>query len=482
MGCAGGHDTVAPCCATRYTRCDSLYKMQRSTYAAGDLRKPKSLTSVANSELSLFFSGIWISDRDITMPLGNVLQALIMLAVVLVGSVFVGNLFRRIRQPAVVGVIFFGLLLGTIVAVSPHSVKSVLLSATSKSLIDAVGQAGLLLLLFLVGIELRTYSKSSARSPLWQLVPCVAIPIIVCAAAAWPFAHRLVGPDRNPLHVWLFVGVALSVTAVPVLVLIMKDLGVSAPIPGVALRIAISTDAAAWALVTVLILLTTDLSSVSVTALCVGAALLLTVMFVLPRIVQRWAQHSQQGAPFVVAMFAYVLVGAAATQVFGLHPALGAVIAGLFFPAGLASEASQRALATVADVLIPAFFVSSALSVPLQVLADLFRWGSLACLLTLTIAAFGSKMAVGLVAGRMQRWPLTTSAELGVLLNCRGVTELAIASIGLQAGLIGPYAFAMLCALAIVTTAVTAPLYRAINNRADRERLDTSREEVELVA
>jgi Kef-type K+ transport system membrane component KefB len=150
------------------------------------------------------------------MPLGNVLQALIVLAVVLVGSVFVGNLFRRIRQPAVVGVIFFGLLLGTILAISPHSVNSALLSPSSKSLIEAVGQAGLLLLLFLVGIELRSYSsKTTERSPMWQLLPCVLIPVVVCAAATFPFAHRLVGPDHNPLHVWLFVGVALSVTAVP---------------------------------------------------------------------------------------------------------------------------------------------------------------------------------------------------------------------------------------------------------------------------
>jgi Kef-type K+ transport system membrane component KefB len=418
------------------------------------------------------------------MPLGNVLQALIVLAVVLVGSVFVGNLFRRIRQPAVVGVIFFGLLLGTILAVSPHSVNSALLSPTSKSLIEAVGQAGLLLLLFLVGIELRSYSKTTTeRSPLWRLLPCVLIPVVVCAAAAFPFAHRLVGPDHNPLHVWLFVGVALSVTAVPVLVLIMKDVGVVAPIPGIALRIAVATDAAAWALVTVLILMTTDLSKISVPSLCVGAGLLFTVIFVLPRIVRRLFRDSHQGAPFVVAMFAYVLVGAAATQVFGLHPALGAVLAGLFFPAGLANEASQRAIAAVADMLIPAFFVSSALSVPLQVLADLFRWGSLVCLLVLTVAAFGSKLAVGLVAGRMQHWPLATSAKLGVLLNCRGVTELAIASIGLQAHLIGPYAFAMLCALAIVTTAVTAPLYRAINNVArTAEHTETSRADVELAA
>jgi Kef-type K+ transport system membrane component KefB len=400
------------------------------------------------------------------MPLSDAIQALIMLAVVLIGSLIVGNLFRRINQPAVVGVIFFGLLLGIIVAVSPHSIKSVLLSATSKSFIDSVGQASLLLLMFLVGIELRTYSKSSQRSPLWQLVPCVVIPLAICAAAAWPFAHQLVGPHGNSLHAWVFVGVALSVTAVPVLVLLIQDLGVPAPIPGVGLRIAVAADATAWATVTALILLTTDLDSVSVPAVGVGVALLLTVVLVLPRILQRWFQDSQQGAPFVLAMFTYALTGAAATQICGFHPAIGAVIAGLCFPAGVANKASQHALAAVADVLIPAFFVSCALSVPLETLGDLFRWSGLACLVTLSIAAFGSKVAVGLMAGRMQRWPLTTSAQLGISLNCRGITELAIASVGLQAHLIGPYAFAMLGALAIVTTAVTAPLYRAVNNRA----------------
>jgi Kef-type K+ transport system membrane component KefB len=399
------------------------------------------------------------------MPLGNVLQALIILAAVLVGSVLVGNLFRRIKQPAVVGVIFFGLMIGTILAVSPHGIKSVLLSPTSKSLIEAVGQAGLLLLMFLVGIELRTYGKGGEKSSLWQLLPAVMIPIVVCAAATWPFAHQLVGPDKNPLHVWLFVGIALGVTAVPVLVLLIKDLDVPAPIPAAALRIAVATDATAWALVTTLIVLTTDLSSVSVTALCIGVALLLAVMFLLPQIVRRVFQTSQQSAPFVVAMLAYALVGGAATQVLGIHPAIGAVIAGLFFPAGLANEASQKALATVADILIPAFFVSAALSVPLQTLADLCQMSGLLCLLTLTAAAFGSKIAVGILAGKMQHWPFKRSAELGVLLNCRGVTELAIATVGLQSKLIGPYAFAMLCCLAILTTAVTAPLYTAINTR-----------------
>jgi Kef-type K+ transport system membrane component KefB len=398
------------------------------------------------------------------MPLGNVLQTLIMLAAVSVGSVFVGSLFRRFNQPAVVGVILFGIVVGTILTASSHSIKSVLLSGTTKFLIETVGYAGLLLLMFSVGIELRAYSKSGERSPRWQLVPCVLAPIVISAAAAWPFAHRLAGPHGNPQHAWLFVGVALGVTAVPVLVLLIQDLGVpTLPVPGAALRIAVSTDAIAWALVTGLVALTTDLGSVSVTALCAGVGLLMAAMFALPRLVRWWLQGSEHVASLVVAMFACALTGAAATQVLGFHPAVGAVIAGLFFPTGLANESSQRALGMVADMLIPAFFVSTALAVPLETLSEVFQWSGLLCLLTLTIAAFGSKIAVGLVSGRIQRWPLTTSAELGVLLNCRGITELGMASVGLEAQLIGPYAFSMLCALALLTTAVTAPLYRAIN-------------------
>jgi Kef-type K+ transport system membrane component KefB len=408
------------------------------------------------------------------MPAVNALHAIIVLGVVLGGSVFVGMLFRRFKQPAVVGIIFFGLLIGTILALSPQHIKSVLLSPTSTSLIDAVGEAALLLLMFMVGIELRTYGKSGEKSPLWQLVPCVVIPMVVCAAIAWPFAHRLAGSDGKPLLAWLFVGVALGVTAVPVLVLLTRDLGVPAPIPGVALRIAITADATAWALVTALVVLNKDLSAVSVTELCAGVALLVAVMFPLPQIVRRVFQGSQQGGSVVLAMFAYALAGGAATQVLGIHPAIGAVIAGLFFPAELINEASQRALATVADIIIPAFFVSAVLSVPLQTLADLFQWSGLLFLLTLTIAGFVAKFSVGLLSGRMQRWPLTASAELGVLLNCRGVSELAMASVGLQSHLIGHYAFAIIFALALLTTAMIATLYRAINTvaRARKARVD----------
>jgi Kef-type K+ transport system membrane component KefB len=120
--------------------------------------------------------------------------------------------------------------------------------------------------------------------------------------------------------------------------------------------------------------------------------------------------------------------------------------------------------------LWPAFFVSIAMCVPIQALHDLVSWRGLACVGALWFVAFGSKLAAGFVFGSISRWPWRQSAKLGVLLDCRGVTEIAIASVGFQARLISPFAFAMLCGLAIATTAITAPLYRWLGNDTSSAR------------
>lgn len=123
------------------------------------------------------------------------------------------------------------------------------------------------------------------------------------------------------------------------------------------------------------------------------------------------------------------------------------------------------------DLLIPAFFVATALAMPLQTVHHQLGSHGLLCLLALTGAAFASKLVAGYVFGKMRKYSSRDSAQLGILLNCRGVTEIAIASVGYQAHLIGPFAFAALCALAILTTAVTAPLFRAVG-RSTRMRGD----------
>lgn len=398
------------------------------------------------------------------MPLGNALQGLIALAAIVIAAFTVGRLFRRIRQPTVLGPIVVGIVVGTGVTACPDSVRSALVSDTTKHLLDDAGTAGLLLLMFAVGAELRSVQAPESVVG-WRLLPCILFPIAVCAVVARPFAEHLDGPRGSACYGWLFVGIALGVTAVPVLVSIVQDLGIAALLEArVALRISIATDAFAWILVTALVVATSHITAVSVPALGVGAALTVIVTLVLPRVIGSIDAFSRSESR-IVAMAVAALLGAAGTQVLGMHPAVGAIIAGFFFPAAAVGPLSQRTISAIVGVLLPAFFVSIAMSVPLQALRELISWDRVWCAVALAVAAVASKLSTGFLYGATVRWRWRRSARLGVLLNCRGVTEIAIASVGYQAGLIGPFAFALLCTLAIVTTAATAPLYTALARR-----------------
>lgn len=403
------------------------------------------------------------------MPLGAALQGLTILAVIVIGSVLVGNLFGRLGQPRVLGPIVVGIAVGTALAAVPEALRAELIPLTSRQLLDAVGTAGLLLLMFAAGNELRRFGKLGDTSIGWRAAPCVLIPIGASVLAAWPFATRLGIPEHHDAYGWLFVGIALGITAVPVLVLIVKDLGIGLlPVAQVALRISVVTDGFAWILVTALVVIS-HATAMSPGTLVIGAALLVLVVFVIPRVVSR-ADTLQQGSSLAVMMAVSTLVGASATQLLGFHPAIGAVIAGFSFPAALGEATSGRGFNSVVNVLWPAFFVSIAMSVPLQALHDLVSWRGLACVGVLWAVAFASKLGAGFVFGSISRWPWRQSAKLGVLLDCRGVTEIAIASVGFQARLISPFAFAMLCGLAIATTAITAPLYRWLGNDTSSAR------------
>ncbi|MBB3600513.1 Kef-type K+ transport system membrane component KefB [Mycolicibacterium sp. BK556] len=406
------------------------------------------------------------------MPLGAALQGLTVLAVIVIGSVIIGSLFSRIGQPRVLGPIVVGILVGTALAACPEPVRSELVSTTSRQLLDAVGTAGLLLLMFSAGNELKRFGTLGDASLGWRVAPCVVIPIAVSALAAWPFAARIGGPEHHDVYGWLFVGVALGITAVPVLVLIVKDLGIGLlSVAQVALRVAVVTDGFAWILVTGLVVIS-HATAMSARTVAIGAALLVMVVLVVPRVIVR-IEWLNRGAAAWAMMAVSALAGAAATQLLGFHPAIGAVIAGFTFPAALTDASSGRTFNSVVNVLWPAFFVSIAMSVPLQALHEVVSWGGLACVAILATVAVASKLLAGMIFGMMSRWPWRTSAKLGVLLNCRGVTEIAIASVGFQARLISPFAFAMLCGLAIATTAATAPLYRALGMEASETRETT---------
>ncbi|MEH3128359.1 MAG: cation:proton antiporter [Mycolicibacterium neoaurum] len=409
------------------------------------------------------------------MPLGDALQGLTTLAVVVLGSLIVGNVFSRVGQPRVLGPIAVGIAVGTVATACSEAFDLTLISASSVHLLQDVGTAGLLLLMFSVGAELRGRRDTAHIPSNWHLMPSVLLPIVACTVIAWPFADLLVAPGSDAPFGWLFVGIALGVTAVPVLALIIKDLGIGDRIETqIALRVSVVTDGLAWLLVSALVIAGTSIGALSIPAVVTGAVLLMSVTVVFPQCVRR-VNPLTRGGPRLVMMVLSTLAGAAATQFLGFHPAIGVVIAGFFFPDGSAEQGTQQMLAPVVEVLLPAFFVISAMSVPLRALRELASWPGFACFCALGMAALLSKLGAGFIFGAVNRWHWRSSAGLGALLNCRGVTEIAIATVGFHAGLISVYAFALLSALALLTTATTAPLYRAVvRRRRSREPANAS--------
>ncbi|MGU3498895.1 cation:proton antiporter [Mycobacterium sp. C31M] len=398
------------------------------------------------------------------MPLGDALAGLTTLAAIVLASHALATLFARCGQPRVLGPITLGIATATALAACEEALGWTPMTDPSLHLLQDVGTAGLLLLMFSVGAELRGAGKTGGTATGWRLMASVLLPIAVCAAAAWPFADLLRAPRGSPHCGWVFVGIALGVTAVPVLVLIIRDLGIAGlPVARAALHISVVTDGLAWILVSGMVIAGTDRHLLSGPALAVGMMMLGVVTVVIPYATRRLAVT--HGGRRVVLMVVAALAGGAATQLLGFHPAIGAIVAGFCFPAAVVDESAGTAFGAALDLLLPAFFVSAAIAVPLQALRELGSWPGVVCLVTLGAVAVAAKLISGMVFGAVSKWPVRMSASLGALLNCRGVTEIAVATVGFDSQLIGPFAFAVLCGLAMVSVVVTAPLYRAFAAR-----------------
>jgi Kef-type K+ transport system membrane component KefB len=195
-----------------------------------------------------------------------------------------------------------------------------------------------------------------------------------------------------------------------------------------------------------------------------GLAILALVLVALPALMHRLSDATLgrlmgagSGLPLVVAVA--VAAGAASSMV-GLHPIVGALAAGLTFPRGPdTTDALDHVGRIATSVLAPVFFVDSCRSAPLQLFGHLPA-DELARLPIVLAAAIIGKLLAGEVAGRIDGLNRADRAGLGILLNCRGVTEIAVAAAGEATGLITPTAFLLLYLVALTTTALTAPAWR----------------------
>lgn len=407
------------------------------------------------------FSAPHPADATGDNTVGAVLRALL---VVSLASQALAALFRRLRQPPVIGEVIAGILLGPSLfgRLAPAAFESIF-SARALPFLGLLAQVGVILFMFLVGMELDTglVRKRTGAAVVISLASMTVAFTLGAVLALW--LYPLLAPRNVPFVLFaLFLGIAMSVTAFPVLVRILTDRGIQKTELGVlAISCAAVDDVMAWCLlafVSSLGLAHVDgaLRTFGLTAAYVAIVLAL-VRPAIRALVRRHERLGRSTQGLLALMIAAMLTSALATEWIGIHAVFGAFLIGAVIPhdSQITGELAAKLQGFVGVLFLPAFFAFTGLRTQLSLLHDTRLWMiCLAILIVACVGKFGGTFAAATYTGL----PWRDAATLGTLMNTRGLMELIVLNIGLEQGVISPTLFSMLVVMAVVTTLATAPV------------------------
>ncbi len=389
------------------------------------------------------------------------LSVLVALAAVLCLSLVLARVFSRFGQPPVVAEMAAGILLGP--SLLGAHLSGMLLPPEAAPGLGIIAQFGVILYMFLVGLELDGRElRRSARVTLNVSYASILVPFALGILLALLLYSRpgLAGPEVGFAPFALFFGAAMSVTAFPVLARILSDRRMTGTEVGrVALTAAAANDVAAWCLLAVAVGVAQSKlgQGLGVAAAAAGYAVLMLAL-VRPLIVSLVpvAEGSKLSRNAVALVFLGLLVSSAATEAIGVHAVFGAFFFGALIPHDSAiARAFLRQLGPLVTVmLLPAFFAMTGMRTRIDAISGFEQWAL--CLLVIAVATAG-KFGGTFFAARASGIGGRDSATLGVLMNTRGLMELIVLHLGLDMGVITPELFAMMVVMALVTTAMTGP-------------------------
>ncbi len=323
--------------------------------------------------------------------------------------------------------------------------------------LKVIAQLGVVLYMFLVGLELNAaHLKQKAHAAVAISHASIVVPFSIGALLSL-WLYPLLAEQGVPFVSFaLFFGVAMSITAFPVLARILTDNQMQqTPIGTIALSCAAADDVTAWCLLS-LVVGVAKAEIGYVLFVVVGALAFIAVMlFFLRPLLLRYLNRLEatQGGQVIANTCIYILVlgAAAATEWIGIHAIFGPFLLGVALPAD--SSISRGFLTKLKEpvtiLLLPAFFAYTGLRTEIGLLHGWSQWGI--CLVIILVATMG-KFGGTLFAARLAGEPWREASILGMLMNTRGLMELIVLNIGLDLGIISPTLFAMMVLMALVTT------------------------------
>ncbi|MBP8535863.1 cation/H(+) antiporter [Streptomyces sp. MK37H] len=398
-------------------------------------------------------------------------DVLIGLAVVVPAAIVCGRIAQRLRQPAVLGEIAAGLMLGpSLLGLLPGNPTAALFPDQARPFLQLLAQLGLVLFMFGVGYHLDVAQlRGRGRQVVSVSLSSVALPFalgtgLAVAFASWGLTEQgrmgLLGPA-------LFLGAAMSITAFPVLARILTDHGLARERIGtMALACAALQDLLAWGILAVVVVVVNADGSWPLARMALLSALFVLGMLYVVKPALHWLlaperPWNRDSTLVQGVVFSGLLLSAWATDAMGLHTVFGAFVFGAVVPRRLLEAHAPEVPARIEQsslLLLPVFFAVTGLSVNFQGLGG----RGLAMLLAVLVAACAGKFIGAAAAARLTGATPRQAITLGVLMNARGLTELVLLNVGLGLGVIDGRVFTVMVAMAVVTTMMTGPLLQRL--------------------
>ena len=407
-------------------------------------------------------------------PSDALLHLLLALVVIMVAARAVGFVFQYLRQPPVIGEVVAGILLGpSFLARLLPNVGAYLFPPSVAPFLNVIAQVGVILYMFLVGLELDT--AALRRSPHIVLAishASIVLPFLLGAAVALGI-YPLLSSGDVPFTVFaLFMGVSMSITAFPVLARILTDRRLQTSRLGVmALSCAAIDDVTAWCLLA-LVVSVARAQSESVLPTVGLTVAFIACTFVIVRPLMGWVVGRYEGwarlpQSAMSVMFVALLLSALLTELIGINAIFGAFLLGAVIPhhSRVARDLRERLEDLVVVLLLPAFFAFTGLRTQISLVHGVQQWMLCGCLI---VVASSGKFGGSSIAARLAGLNWLDASALGVLMNTRGLVELIVLNIGLDLRVISPTVYAMLVIMALATTVATTPVLAWITAAAER--------------
>lgn len=398
----------------------------------------------------------------------SLLLFLLQVSVLLLLALILGAVARRFKMPSVVGELGAGVLLGPSLFgfFFPDSFNWLFPPNPGQfHLLDAVGQVGVIMLVGLSGMELnlallRRCGASAVRISITGLV----IPLAFGIGAGFLLPDALVPDTVSRLLFALFMGVALCVSAIPVIAKTLMDLKLMGHRVGqLSLAAGMIDDIVGWIILSIVAAMITTggvqggtlMVSLFYVALTIGFALTLGRYLVRKTLDLVRRSSPDDDGPVVTAMAAMVLLSAAVTHAMHLEAVFGAFVCGILIGSDI--NFKKIRLPTVLSVLAPLFFATAGLRIDLTTLASPLVLVSAIVVLMVAIAG---KFIGAYLGGRMSKMSSRESLALGAAMNARGVIEIVIANVGVRLGVLTTEAYTIIVLIAVVTSLTAPPLLR----------------------